>query len=265
MLKQGLSLFLTLMLLFTSVALARADAITLSQTVQAGETAVYSISLHNQTDASHDYALALTGLPAGMKATITQGGPVIDHVTIPAQDAGQLFIRIETTRQTPVGSYDAQFVATRDDGDVLQMSLTLVVENTYALQIVSQNTNASVFSGKDFNFDVIARNSGAAPLDNVTLQVDAPAKWIVQTDPAQVARLAEGETVTFHAHVITPPSQTAIDQPLALTIVSDQVSSDASELVVRVQKSPSYLFASAGVMLFAVGGAFVYFRRQGRR
>jgi len=200
-----------------------------------------------------------------MMATFTQGGPVVDHVTIPAQQASHIFIRIETTRKTPIGNYDIHFVTTRDDGNVLQIPLTLLVDKTFALQIIGQSLNATVFSGKDFNFDVQARNSGAAPVDNVALQVDAPTKWIVQVDPARVAQLAQDETVTFHVYVTTPPSQTAIDQPLSFTVVSDQVHTDARELVVRVQKSPSYLFASAGIMLFAVGGVFVYFRRKGRR
>lgn len=265
MFKQGILLIVALTLTLFAVRVAQADAIALSQTVQAGETAVYSVDLRNQTSVSHDYALALTALPTDMSGSFTQGGPVVDQVTTAAQGSSQVFIRIETTRTSPVGVYDIQFTATRDDGDRLEIPLTLVVENTYALQIVSQSTTLSVFSGKDFTFDVTASNSGAAPVTNVSLQVDAPAKWLVQTDPPRVNELAPGESVDFHATVNTPQSQVAIDQPVGVSVVSDQVTSDASELTVRVQKSPSYLYSSAGVMLFAIAGVFVYFRRKGRR
>lgn len=62
-------------------------------------------------------------------------------------------------------------------------SITLKVENTYALRISSQNININTFSGQEFQVSIIASNTGASDLSNVSLMVDAPAKWVVQVNP----------------------------------------------------------------------------------
>ncbi len=264
-LMRGITVGLALLILLASRLPAQADTIALSETVQAGETAVFTLEIHNETTASHTYTPTLSGLPDGLTISFSQGGPVMDKIVIPAQSAEQIVARVETARETPVGSYNGQFVATRDDGTALTIPLDLVVANTYAVQIASQTLNLSVFSGQEFTFDLTAVNSGAAPLTHVALQMQTPAKWIVQTDPAQVDSLAAGASTAFHAKVLVPPSQMAIDQPVKLTVSSDQVSSADGTVIVRVQKSPNFLYGAGLIIALAVAGVFLYFRRQGRR
>ncbi|MCA9919641.1 MAG: hypothetical protein KC445_16900, partial [Anaerolineales bacterium] len=162
----------------------------LSQTVQASQTAVYQLEIHNETAVTHDYALALSGLPNGLTATFTQGGPLVSQITVPANEYGSATMQVEVPVETAVGHYTAQFTAVRDDGEQLTMPVTLNVENTYAVKIVSQNLNLTAFSGKEFAFDVTAVNSGAAAVTNLALTLDTPAKWIVQTTPATIPTLA---------------------------------------------------------------------------
>lgn len=256
---------LLLVLLLGGVSLARADEMALTQTVQASQTAVYQLEIHNETAAAHDYALSLTGLPDGLTATFTQGGPLVNQVTIPANAYGLLTLRVAVPADTAVGHYSAQFTAVRDDGDSLALPVTLNVENTYAVKIVSQNLNLAAFSGKDFAFDVTAVNSGAAPVTNLALAVDAPAKWIIQTTPETIPTLAAGAETSFHVVITVPASQAAADQEIKLALTSDQTTSPDSPLVVRVQNSPTFLYLALTVMGLAIIGAVVYFRRKGRR
>lgn len=265
MFRRSVFLILVLSITLLNDQAAWADSIALAQTVQAGQMAVYAVDLRNETTSDHEYALAQTGLPDGLVISFSQGGPVLDTISVPARSAASVDLRVETTAATSIGSYAGELVATRDDGAILRMPLSLVVENTYAMKIVSQNVNLSTFSGKEFTFDVSAANTGAAAVTNAALQVDAPAKWLVQTDPAQVESLEPGAGAAFHVRVVVPPSQIAIDQPLKLSVVSDQAASPQSTITVRVQKSPSYLLAAAVLMIAAVGAVLVYFRRKGRR
>ena len=170
---------LVLFLLLGSVSLARADEMALAQTVQAGQTAVYPIEIHNETAVAHDYALSLTGLPDGLTATFTQGGPLVSQVTIPANEYGLVTMRVDVPADTAVGHYTAQFSAARDDGDSLTLPVALNVENTYAVKIVSQNQNLSALSGQSFTFDVAAANSGAAAVTNLVLTADVPANLML--------------------------------------------------------------------------------------
>lgn len=264
--KRILSLLILSLILFSfSVIPTWADEVTLAQTTQAGVMAQYPLEIHNETTADHTYHLAVTGLPDTLTATFTQGGPLLDGVTVPANGYGQVTLRIEVPVDTPVGHYAGQFAATRDDGETLVHPLSLNVENTYALKITGQATNANAFSGQEFTFETTAANTGAAPVTNLTLNVDAPAKWLVQLDPPQVDKLEPGQTVSIKARVLVPPSQVSIDQPLSLSLTSDQATSPVSELMVRVQKSPNFLIASGLVIALAVGGVFIYFKLKGRR
>jgi uncharacterized membrane protein len=244
---------------------ARADEITLSQAVQASQTAVYQIELHNETVLVHDYALALTGLPAGLTGIFSQGGPLLTDVTVQPNAYGNVTIQVAIPAETAVAQYTAQFTATRDDGETFTQPLTLNVENTYAVKITSQSLNVSVFSGQEFGFDITAVNSGAAPLTNLALTVDAPAKWIVQADPLTLPTLEPGAETTFHATVLVPSSQVSIDQELKLALASDQSSSPESSLMVRVQKSPTFIYIALGLMALAITAVIIYIRRKGRR
>jgi len=261
----GLALCLTLTFLLVGGRTAQADSIALAQNVQAGETASFTVEVRNETTNSHTYTPTLAGLTDGLGVSFTQGGPVVEKIDVPAQSADQIVIRVETKPETPVGSYSGLFATTRDDGATTQMALALTVENTYALQITSQSLNLSAFSGQEFTFDLTAVNSGATAISHAALQTEVPGKWIVQTDPAQVDSLAPGASIAFHTRVLVPPSQMAIDQPLKLTVRSDQTSSPDITVIVRVQKSPNFLYGAGALIFLAIAGVFVYFRRKGRR
>lgn len=264
--KRLLSLLIFSLALFeVGTVLARADEITLAQTVQAGQMAEIPLEIHNDAAVEHTYVLALTGLPDALLATFTQGGPVITSMTVPAHSYGQVTLRVQVPHETPVGHYTAQFRATRDDGSTLTHPVTLNVANTYAVKITSQNVNVTTFSGQEFTFEATAANTGATPVTNLSLVVGTPVKWVTQINPPSVGELAPGAETTFRVRVLVPASQVTIDQPVPLSLSSDQVSSPESTLLVRVQKSPNYLFAAGGLMLAAVAGVFLYFKRNGRR
>lgn len=77
--------------------------------------------------------------------------------------------------------------------------------------------------------------------------------------------LEPGAETTFQASVLVPSSQVSIDQQLHLTLTSDQTSSPESSLMVRVQKSPTFIYIALGLMALAITAVVIYFRRKGRR
>jgi len=260
-----LCVLLTFVLFVMRANRTNADGIALVQTVQASQTASYSIEIQNETTVEHTYSLALTGLPESLKATFTQGGPLLDQISIPANDYRLVTLRIEVPADTPIDHYTAMFTATRDDHTVLSIPLSLNVENLYSVRIISQNINLTTFNGQEFTFEATASNTGAASVTNVKLKVDAPAKWVVQSEPSSLATLEAGQSATYRVKVLVPTSQVSIDQPINLSLSSEQAESPPTELTVRVQNSPNYLYVAFGVVLLTVVGVFVYFRYQGRR
>ena len=258
------SLMLALVSLL-AVSPAKADGIALSQTVQASQTATYQFEVQNDTAVDHTYSLALDGLPNTLVASFSQGGPLVDKIMVAANGYSALTLNVDVPTETIVGHYTAQVSITRDDGQTLNYPLSLTVENTYALQIVSQSTNLNAFSGQEFSFDVTVANQGAAAVTNATLVVDAPAKWIIVTDPATLPSIQPGDETTVHVRAAVPSSQTAQDQKISLSLTSDQTTSPDSILTVRIQKSPTFFYGALGIIGLAIAGVFLYFRSQGRR
>jgi len=263
--KTILPALLVLVVSICAVSPALADGIALAQTVQAGQTAEFTFELRNESAADHLYDLSVNGLPESMAVSFAQNGPLVESVSIAAQDHVQIVLRVDVPADTSVGNYTGQISAVRDDGRTVDLPLSLAVENAYALRIVSQSLNLTAFSGQEFTFDVTALNSGAAPVANASLVVDAPPKWIVQVDPASLSKLETGAEALFHVRMLVPASQAAQDQNLTLVLSSDQVTSPESPLTVRVQKSPTFFYAAGGLMILAVAGVLLYFRSKGRR
>lgn len=260
-----IGLLMTASVIGASTSSAIADTLAHVQTVQAGQTATYQIEIANDTSAEHTYSLAASGLPATLKITFAQDGPVIDAVTVGAGKKGRFAMRVEVPADTAVGRYAGAVTAKRDDSVDITTPLTLEVENTYSLKVVSLSRTIATFSGQEFAFDVSASNTGAAPITNVVVKMDAPGKWVVQSDPKVVAALEPRAETVFHVKVLVPSSQAAINQPVSVAITGDQATSAPESIAVRVQTNPSYLPIAGAVVVLALVGVVLYFRIKGRR
>ena len=248
-----------------TVFAANADGIALEQTIQAGSAAQIALQISNDTSISHDYVFNITGFPSEVNSNLVQNGTVTDSVTVDANSAEMVELRLATAPETAVGQYVGQINANRDDGSSLMMPLVLNVENTYALQIVSQTLNATTFSGQDFTFSMTGLNSGAATVTNAALRLDLPTRWIAQVEPRMSAQVEPGAQVDYTIRVTVPATQAALDQPLTFAWISDQAISADASLMVRVQDNPNFLPIAAGIGVLAILGVFFYFRKQGRR
>lgn len=246
-------------------AQALADSASTAAIVQAGGTAALTFDVTNETASEQSYTLTATGLPPQAAAEFTEDGTVSTAIAVPANGDLPVTMQVQVPAGTPVGTYDGGFTATRGDGSALTVPFVLAVQNTYALKITSTAQNISAFSGKDFTLDVVVSNTGAAALTNVAPAMDMPSKWVLLSDPASVPSLDPGAEAVFHLAATVPASQVAIDQPVSVSVTSDQVSSPVSDLSVRVQSNPVFLPAAAAVVVIALIAVAVYFRLKGRR
>lgn len=246
-------------------AQALADSATAAAIVQAGGTATLAFDVTNQTASEQSYTLTATGLPPQATADFTEDGTVSTTVAVPANSDLPVTMQVQIPAGTPVGTYAGSFTATRGDGATSNVPFVLAVQNAYALKITSTAQNISAFSGKDFALDVAVSNTGAAALTNVVPAMDMPSKWVLLSDPANVPSLDPGAEAVFHLTITVPASQVAIDQPVSVSVTSDQVSSPASDLSVRVQSNPVFLPVAAAVVVLALIAVAVYFRLKGRR
>ena len=268
MMKRTIHIVMACAALVAALALpaaALADTATTAAVVQAGSTATLTFGMVNETAGEQSYTLSATGLPAGAVASFAQDGTTTTAIGIAANGDSAVTMQVAVPADTAVGRYDGSFTATRVDGVTVSAPFVLAVRNTYALKITSAGTSISAFSGKEFTLDVAVTNTGAAAVTNLTPAMDIPSKWVLLSDPASVPSLDPGAEAVFHLTVTVPASQVAIDQPASVSITSDQVTSSAADLSVRVQSNPVFLPIAGVVVLIALIAVAVYFRLKGRR
>lgn len=244
---------------------AAADAIHPDVLAPAGTTAVFTTRVANESSQDHTYELACVGLPVGASATFVTSGPIVTSVAIPAHGDTAITLRVVVPADAITGSSAALLVATRNDGVKLEMPFALTVDDAFSLKIVSASKNVSAFSGQEFTLDVTALNSGTRAITNVVPQADMPSKWVLLSEPASVSQLDPGKEAVFHLRVTVPSSQVAIDQPVSVSVIGDQVSSPAADLSVRVQSNPVFLPVAGAMVFIAIAAVAVYFKRKGRR
>jgi len=247
------------------VGTAWADTITPAAMARAGARASLTFEVSNDTAAKHTYDLSARGLPAGVDVTFVESGPVVAKLGVGARSSVPVTLRAVIPVDAKVAKYKGAFLVTRDDGAKVQTPFSLSVSNKYALKIASISKNISAFSGQDLTLDVTVANSGAAVATNLTPSLNIPSKWVLTSSPEFVRNLSPGQEAVFHLKVAVPASQVAIYQPVSVAVASDQVTSPASSVSVRVQNNPAYLPIAGAVVLVALVALVVYFRRKGRR
>lgn len=266
--KRSISIraaIVALMLVLTMAVPAWADTAMTQVVAQAGTTTSLDLLLTNDTAVAHSYELTATGLPSGLSAQFAQAGPSVSSVQVGAHGSTSVTLKMTVPPDARLGRCDVTFVARRDDQATAEERFVLDVESAYALKITSSSKNVSAFSGQNFTFDVSVLNSGSKAVTGVAPTLEMPSKWVLSTDPAAVARLEPGAEAVFHLTVAVPASQVAIDQPVSVSVASDQATSPSSGVAVRVQSNPSYMPVAAGVVVAALAGVAFYFRRKGRR
>lgn len=244
---------------------AWADTISPAMVAQAGTTASFPVEITNQTSSVHAYTLRVEGLPKGTGCVFTANGAAVTSLTVEPGTGAPVVVHASVPAVAQLGTFEATFVARRDDGTEVKMPFAIDVESTFALKIASVSGSVSTFSGRDFSLDVTVRNAGASAVDNLAPAVDMPPKWVLLTDPSVLPSLAPGAEATFHLTVTVPASQVAIEQPVKVSVKSDQVTSPASDVKVRVQSNPVFLPFTIGLLVVALIGVVVYFRLKGRR
>lgn len=266
--KRPMSLraaFVAMMLVFSVAVPAWADTLHPALVAQAGTTAELAFDINNETAQQHSYELTATGLPSGVTVQFVQDDSLVTGVDAEPNTAVPVSLRVHVATGAQIGSVELTFVARRDDEVTIEAPFTLDVRSIYALSITGAPKNASAFSGQEFGFDVTVTNGGAASATNLQPVLDMPSKWVMISDPPSIASLDPGGEAVFHLMVTVPASQVAIDQPVSVSVSSDQTLSEAVPVAVRVQSNPVYLPVAGGVVLAALAAVIIYFRRKGRR
>ena len=251
--------------LVTGIGSACADELMPQWSVTPGQSASYSVAIRNTGPSGRSYTPDVRGLPDGVTAAALDDGGVVNRIEVSGSDTGSVLFRLTAAENAVPGAYRVTVVAGATESASLPVPVRLVVTDPFRIAVEDHTLSATVVSGQGFDLRMSVSNTGSRPVDALSLSVDAPAKWIVEPDPANVRHLQPGERTVLRARVLVPASQEPTRKEFSMLASSADVRSPAVSVSVDVQKSLRLLFIALAIIAVVPVVAVGYVRRKGRR
>ncbi|MPN56440.1 hypothetical protein SDC9_204129 [bioreactor metagenome] len=120
-------------------------------------------------------------------------------------------------------------------------------------------------NGQTATLHIGITNDGSAEMKDITVQIDLPYKWIIQSmDPGTIS-LLPGESGEFIIVLAVPASENASTHTLNVSCKSGDLTSDIINIPVAVVTNPVFGYVIIGCVVLMIAGTVFYFRRNVRR
>ena len=164
------------------------------------------------------------------------------------------------------GTYQIQVSATSGRASA-SAPLSVDITGTYSMSFgppSGQPLNATVTAGGAGSINLVVQNTGSAPIDSVNLTSSPPTGWKVTFSPSSIASLAPNASANVTAEIT--PANDAIAGDYDVSISADSTNaSQTIDIRTTVNTSPIGGLIGLAVIVIALGGLGIVFRRYGRR
>jgi uncharacterized membrane protein len=134
-----------------------------------------------------------------------------------------------------------------------------------SLTVTSTEKTLKVVNGQTATLHIGITNDGSAEMKDITVQIDLPYKWIIQSmDPGTIS-LLPGESGEFIIVLAVPASENASTHTLNVSCKSGDLTSDIINIPVAVVTNPVFGYVIIGCVVLMIAGTVFYFRRNVRR
>ena len=231
----------------------------------ATSTFSFDLAIANNTPQEVQFGLSANG-PEGWLAEIKPSGEAqASTVTVAAGETAQVTVDVDPPDTVAAGDY---LITARAEGSGLSTEAELGVQITgsFAIDIVTVNEalNVTVRGEQSSDLALVVTNSGTASLAGVSLTATPPQGWDVSFDRPTLDQLEPGQSVQVMATIT--PSGDAINGDYVVTFSSSVAeASDSIEVRATVETSAIWGLVGVAVIVVALVGLTMVFRRYGRR
>jgi len=229
------------------------------------DTFRFDLDLESDSPREATFDLAATG-PEGWTITARPSGQS-QATSVTVEPGGSATIQVEANPpdDVPAGTYPITVRASGAGAD-LGAELLVDVVGSYSLELTTadERLGAEGNAGDTTSVGLVLRNTGSAPLEDVSFSATPPSGWDVTFSPDRLDTVPPGEAVPVTARI--RPDGDAVAGDYAVTLrVSGSGQSDNVELRFAVETSRWWGFIGLGIIAIAVVGLLFVFRRFGRR
>lgn len=228
------------------------------------ETFRYNTTLQNGSAEEHTYDLQ-TSLPPGWIIASKVDGIQVTSINIEAGKSRDISVEVNAAPDAIPGKYKIPIRAI-SGRDSLTLTLEAVVRGTYNVTLTTPTGRLSedVTSGSQKQLQLIVKNSGSLPLNNVQLTSQLPPGWEATFEPSAINLLKPSESQNVTMTLKVPDKTLAGDYAATLTASSSSANSQAA---FRLAVKTSLLAGWLGLLAIFIAIGIVYFliRKYGRR
>lgn len=211
----------------------------------------YRATLKNDSDQELLVSLD-AGTPPGFQARfkLAFGGQEVSSFPVKAGESKQLDVEITLPQNQSAGEYPLPLRA-QAEGASAQLTLTAVVTGQPQLTVTTPDArlSADVSTGGTTTLQIVVRNSGSAPAQDVKLNAFPPSGWEITFDPESVSQIAPDQEAQVSATL--KPSEKAIAGDYMVT-VNAQAEGVTESARFRITVHTSALWGVLGIVLIAV-------------
>jgi uncharacterized membrane protein len=230
----------------------------------ANTTFNYNTKLKNVAPVSRVFQLS-AGLPAGWNANFKVDGMSVTSVNIDSGRTADINLEIVPTLDTKPGKYAIPVTALVGN-DSLKLNLEAVIKGTYGVTLTTPTGKLSeeVTEGSTKELQVVIKNTGTIPLDNLELTAQNPSQWQLTFAPTKILHLEAGADTTITATLQVPDKTLAGDYMTNVTVRNNNANAKAD---FRITVKTSVLTGWLGlvIILIALGAVYFLIRKYGRR
>jgi uncharacterized membrane protein len=225
----------------------------------------YDLQLENPSPREQTFALEASG-PEGWQVTANPAGEqAASTLTVGPGQTERLGVEATPPPEVSAGTYPIEVRATGGE-QAIGTELTAEVTGTYDLTLTTPDERLSteVSAGETTEMQMVVRNGGSAPLQDVQLQASPPSGWEATFSPGTIDGLPPGETAQV-ALSITPSEDAVVGDYRVTTSANASQTSDSVEVRTTVETSGAWGVVGVGLIVAALGALGWVFRAFGRR
>lgn len=224
----------------------------------------YTTTLHNGDSKSKVVELKAQ-LPVGWMISYKVDGSSVTSVAMDAGKTQDIFIEINSTAAADPGKYKIPVKAV-SSFDTLTLNLEAVVKGSYGITLTTPTGRLSdeVTAGSHLDVQLVIKNSGTLPLNDISFSSQLPANWEASFEPQKITRLEPGKSQELKVKLKVPDKTIAGDYAATFTASN---SNGNSPVAFRIIVKTSLLSGWIGIMviLLSIGLVYILIRKYGRR
>jgi uncharacterized membrane protein len=233
---------------------------------QAGSTFSFTFDLVNQAGIDRDIGVSASA-PAGWQVTFKPVGDSkqVSSFRVKAGETQSVNVDVTTPQKVDAGDYDVAIAAASGtDKTQAPLKITIAGQSAVSFTTTSGNLSTNATVDQDTKVTFVLKNTGSAPLQNITFSSSPPESWTVTFQPDRIAALGPDQQQNVTA-VIRPGSRALAGDYMVTLTASASGTSSSQDLRVTVQTPTAWGLIGLLAIVAVLGGLGWVFVRYSRR